>query len=464
MNTNNEDFEKLKAVIAREKKLIGEITSLKNFMKDADVGEQRIIDSQIEMIEQTIRKTNEEIPTILSKINIAGSLMNIPGKMSGNPMMGTQPLPVAGRTSAISATPNSSWKSLTQRSLPEPVRVDTASDTPGKTYNMKELMPIGLERVTLRRMKKKEKKEEVVKEREASNYIKVANEWFSKLSDKIIGEKTFFEMERDLIKANLQFTPRSYISVTLLSTCVAFLCSIVLALFFFFFKISPTLPIIFMNTNPIGTRLLIALAIIVLTPVITFLIMYAYPGMEKGSNESRIEEELPFATIHMSAISGSMIDPSKIFNIIITTHEYPYLEKEFKKLINEINLYGYDLVSALRNSAYNTPSRKLSELLNGLATTINSGGYLPEFFDKRSQTLLFENRLEQEKKNKGAETFMDIYISLVIAAPMILMILLMMMKISGLGISMSTQMITVIMVVAVGMINLVFLGFLQLKK
>jgi flagellar protein FlaJ len=166
----------------------------------------------------------------------------------------------------------------------------------------------------------------------------------------------------------------------------------------------------------------------------------------------------------MSAISGSMIDPSKIFSIMITTREYPYLEKEFKKLINEINLYGYDLVSALRNSAYNCPSKKLSELFNGLATTINSGGNLPDFFDKRSQTLLFENRLEQEKKTRAAETFMDMYISLVVAAPMILMILLMMMKISGLGIQMSTKMITIIMVSAVTMINIIFLGVLQLKK
>jgi hypothetical protein len=59
---------------------------------------------------------------------------------------------------------------------------------------------------------------------------------------------------------------------------------------------------------------------------------------------------------------------------------------------------------------------------------------------------------------------MDIYISLVVAAPMILMILLMMMKISGLGVAMSTQMITIVMVVAVTMINIVFLTFLQLKK
>ena len=78
--------------------------------------------------------------------------------------------------------------------------------------------------------------------------------------------------------------------------------------------------------------------------------------------------------------------------------------------------------------------------------------------------MLFENRLEQEKKTKAAETFMDMYISLVVAAPMILMILLMMMKISGLGIQMSTKMITIIMVGAVTLINIVFLGVLQLRK
>ncbi|MCX6750121.1 MAG: type II secretion system F family protein [Candidatus Pacearchaeota archaeon] len=456
MKTDTEDFEKLRMVISREKKMIAEISSLENYMKNADVGEQRIIDSQIDITQQTIRRTNEEIPVILEKISLGERpLLIVPGKN----MVSTS-APAAETPAVKEKIPVKPLKPL-----PEPVKIDApVSEGSEKIYTIKELKPVGLEKVTLKRMKKKEKKVEAQKERQANSYVKYANQIFSKISDKIIIHKTFKDMERDLIKANLRFTSRSYISVILLSTCIAFLASILIAVFFFFFKISPNLPILLKNTGEIGTRLLISLAIIIFAPILTFIMMYTYPGMEKSSTENRIEEELPFATIHMSAISGSMIDPSKIFNIIITTHEYPFLEKEFKKLINEINLYGYDLVSALRNSAYNTPSKKLSELLSGLATTINSGGYLPEFFDKRSQTLLFENRLEQEKKNKSAETFMDIYISLVIAAPMILMILLMMMKISGLGISMSTSMITIIMVVAVTMINIVFLTFLQLKK
>ncbi|HEB47155.1 MAG TPA: hypothetical protein ENI22_01670, partial [Candidatus Pacearchaeota archaeon] len=171
-----------------------------------------------------------------------------------------------------------------------------------------------------------------------------------------------------------------------------------------------------------------------------------------------------FAAIHMSAISSSMIEPSKIFSIIISTKEYPYLEKEFIKLQNEINIYGYDLVTALRNRSFNSPSRKLSELFNGLATSITSGGNLSDFFEKRSQSLLFEHRLDKEKQSKASETFMDIYISVVIAAPMILMLLLMMMRISGLGISLSPSMITLIMVLGVTLINIFFLTFLHLKQ
>ncbi|MGY4884754.1 MAG: type II secretion system F family protein [Nanobdellota archaeon] len=461
MRTDTEDFEKLRSTIARENKIIAEMTSLGNYMKNADVGEQRIIDSQIDIMEQTLRKTNEELPSILDKITGNGykPLLNVPGK---NNLPASTNAPVKPLPAPPSAQPMRERTPL--KSLPEPVKVNTLTEEPGKTYTLKELKPVGLEKVTLKRMKKKEKAVEVVKERKPSEFLKFANQLFAKTADKMLNEKTFDELERDLIKANLQFTPRSYLSFTFLCTVIAIGIGFIIALFFFFFSISANLPIIIKNTGDVATRLLVSIIIFLLTPVLTFVIMYSYPGMEKSSTGNRIDEELPFATIHMSAISGSMIDPSKIFDIIITTKEYPFLEKEFKKLINEMNLYGYDLVSALRNSAYNTPSRKLSELLNGLATTINSGGYLPEFFDKRSQTLLFENRLEQEKKNKGAETFMDIYISLVIAAPMILMILLMMMKISGLGISMSTQMITIIMVTAVTMINLMFLAFLQLKK
>jgi flagellar protein FlaJ len=166
----------------------------------------------------------------------------------------------------------------------------------------------------------------------------------------------------------------------------------------------------------------------------------------------------------MSSISGSGISPVEIFKIIGRSKEYPNLRREIKKVINQINIYGYDLVTALGNVSKRTPSQKLSELFNGISTTVNSGGDLSEFFEKRAESLLIGYRIEREKFTKIAETFMDLYISLVIATPMLLMLLLIMITLSGTNLGISSFYMNLIIISIVALINFFFLAFLQIRQ
>jgi flagellar protein FlaJ len=323
---------------------------------------------------------------------------------------------------------------------------------------------------SLRTKNEKREKEELNKKTKSSakekpnKFIEISNKFFAEYSRKLLKQGKFNSVERDIIKAKMPFVPTGYISAIFFATILAVFGGILLFVFFLFFNVSSQLPIVTLANEAFSIRFLKVFWLIFLAPISVFAFMYYYPSMEKKSVETKINRELPFATIHMSAISGSMIDPSNIFRIIISTKEYPCLEKEFTRLLNEINIYGYDLVTALRNIAGNSPSRKLAELFTGLATTISSGGDLPNFFDKRSESLLFEYKIDRQKQVKTSETFMDVYISVVIAAPMILMLLLVMIRISGLGFSLSTSAITLITVMGVFLINIVFLGFLHLKQ
>jgi len=321
-----------------------------------------------------------------------------------------------------------------------------------------------MEKKTIKRLKKTRSEVLHKKTKKPSKYVAFANKIFWKQSLKLSKKPLFINFKRNLVKANMDFVPTSYISVMFLSTLIAAIIGFFIFMFFVFFNIGIDFPIITMAKEAFFPRFLKIFWIVIVAPLLTFISVYVYPSAEKSYIENKINQEIPFATIHMSAISQSMLEPSKIFSIIISTGEYPFLKREFTKIINQVNVYGYDLVTALRNVAFYSPSQKLSELLNGLATTINSGGILPEFFDKRAQSLLFEYRVDREKSTKSAETFMDIYISLVIAAPMILMLLLIMMRISGLGVPISTSMITLIMILGVSTINALFLIFLQLKQ
>ncbi len=430
MISDENSLAKLKEMISRERKIVKEMASLFTVLERTSQEERRMVYSQLVSLKNSLKKTNEGVLKKLEKISLIKPLD------SKRQIKDSQKNPI---------------KQIITKTLP-------------KIKLKKKIKLLELEKRTLKRLKKK--KEKIIKQKikKPSIYVKTSNKIFSNLSISFVDRKMFRSLKRDLIKASLQFTLASYISVILFTTLLSIIAGIFAFLFFLFFNFGAEIPFITKITESIGERFLKVFWILFVVPIGTFLIMYFYPSLEKKSTESRINQELPFATIHMSAISGSMIEPSKIFNIIISTKEYPYLEKEFTKLINKINIQGDDLVSALRSSAFNSPSAKLAELFNGLATTINSGGDLQRFFNKRAESLLFEYRIRREKYTRSSETFMDIYISVVIAAPMIFMLLLMMMKISGLGISISTSMISLIMILGVSLINIVFLTFLHLRQ
>jgi len=449
-------MKELKSNVEKEKKVVRELSILyKQFTKLKGDEEKKMIAAQIQSLKKHLKEANDRAFRNLKSMYLAKPLPKITEKPEPKPL--EKPV-----TKPLSTTPQQLF--ITQSKSPN-LEISAGPTKRKKLLKLdKGLRLIGLEKETLKRLRKKEKKVKVVKKKKPNNYAKRANTLFSKNSIKVLEKPIFKSLERDLIKANMQFTPTTYVSIIYFTTLLSILAGIFLAVFFLFFKVSAELPFLSLITEDLGLRFLKVFWLVIAVPIVTFFIMYFYPSLEKKSTSHRIEHELPFAAINMAAISGSLIDPSKIFNIIITTKEYPYLAKEFTKIMNEINIHGYNFVGALRNASFNSPSKKLAELFSGLATTINSGGDLPNFFEERSKSLLFEHRLEKEKQSKAAETFMDIYISLVVAAPMILMLLLIMMKISGLGVAMSTNTITLIMVLGVAVINVVFLTFLEIKK
>jgi len=440
----NPSIEKLRENILKEKKIINEINSLFNYFKNTnDPQEKKMISLQIENLKEPLQKIGREVIGSTEKFSLF------------------KPLRPGQKTIPVKPLISKTVQDIQKTSKETPVQA--SRKTPEKEKD-KKLRPDSLEKLTLKRIKKKKEKVVKKKEKKPSKYVKTSSRFFYNTSMSFLKKRFFRKLKRDLIKSNINFVPATYISIIFFTTVVSLIVSVLIVLFFLFFNISALPPFITLIEESIGIRFLKIFWIIFALPAVTFIFTYLYPSLEKKSLENKINRELPFAAIHMSSVSGSMIEPSKIFNIIISTKEYPNLEKEFIKLQNEINIYGYDLVTALRNRSFNSPSRKLADLFNGLATTITSGGNLPEFFEERSRSLLFEHRLDMEKQLKTAETFMDIYISVVIAAPMILMLLLMMMRISGLGISLSPFMISVVMILVISLINIFFLTFLHIKQ
>jgi len=447
------NIEALKENVKHEREIIKEISSIFGHLdtvKDLEKSGYKINQEERKLLENTVK-------SLMSQMNIIND--STPDLVRTLSLFKEVP----------SKKPEQAKQDLVSFKYNSPVtEADRTMVTVKKSQKGKFIKELSLTDTTINKLKKKyhflepNKKEEQFKK--PSLYAKTSNKLFSEVSRNLVKKGYFMDLTKELKKANMPFLSHTYISMAFFTALISLFVAFALLIILLFFSLSP------LNFfGPVEESILIRFLkffwIVIAIPIATFFILAYYPSIEKKAIEKKINQELPFVSIHMAAIAGSNVEPTNIFSIIALGQEYPYTRKEIKKILNQINLYGYDLVSALRSSAGFTASSKLSELFSGFATTITSGGNLEAFLAKRADTLIFDYKTESEKAIRSAETFMDIYISVVIAAPMILTLLLVMMSISpALNFGLEPSAMNMLILLAVALINIVFLVFLHLRQ
>ncbi len=421
--------------INTEIEILREISNYLRRAEYASPSERKLLMVAVDSLRASARMINNSMPKLLDEVNIASKLPRASAK-------------------------NQELEKVSFKRLDS--RIHVILNVEDRDKFIKEL---SISEDLLKRVKKQDLSQPTAGEgiSKSRPYLKISNSLFLKQSMALIKKGYFDSLYMNLKKANLPILLSSYVSMILFSMLLSFVFSVFIWIFLIFFQFSLDASPFFLSLVTEGhlTRVLKFIWLPLAIPLFTFIALYNYPSSERESLAHRIEQELPFAVIHMSSISGSGIEPTEIFKIIGASSEYPALRGEIRKILNQINLYGYDLITALHNVSKSTPSPRLAELFSGLAVTVTSGGELSKFFEKRAESLLLTYRLDREKYTKTSETFMDIYISVVIAAPMILMVLMIMMQISNMGSGMFSP-LTVVLIVC--LINLLFLVFLIMKQ
>lgn len=326
------------------------------------------------------------------------------------------------------------------------------SITVKKADREKYLKELQIDKETLKKIKKAaaRKKEEKIEEyKKAGFFLKTAARLFSKISLNLSQKPFFRSINLNLRKANMPYLLPTYVSMSFLASIIAFFPLLLICAMLFYIK-------------AIGIIALILIPLLV--PAAVFSAALAYPKMEASSANSKIEEELPFAVIHMSAIAGSGVEPTRVFRILAKSPEYPAISKEMKKLVNLINFYGYDLTTALAETAKSTSSKKLAELLNGMVMLISSGGNMQEYLSKIASDTLLDYKLKRKRFVSIAETYADIYTGLMIAAPLMFMLLLMMINLIGGSFGgFNAETLALIGIGIIALVNMGFLIFLEVS-
>lgn len=164
----------------------------------------------------------------------------------------------------------------------------------------------------------------------------------------------------------------------------------------------------------------------------TYVARYYYPRYVVSGRRRAVDITLPHAITYMYAQShGGMNLVEVVRSMADATDTYGEVANEFDMIVRDMDLFGNDLLTAIRNARNLTPSDNLEGFLDDLLGVIDAGGDVTNFFEDQSAKYLEEAAEEQEDFLETLSILSEVFIVGFIAAPLFLIVTLMVISFLG---------------------------------
>ncbi|WP_435333634.1 type II secretion system F family protein [Haloarchaeobius sp. TZWWS8] len=188
-----------------------------------------------------------------------------------------------------------------------------------------------------------------------------------------------------------------------------------------------------------------------------WLFRYHYPRNVVSNRKRAINVVLPHAITYMYAMSYGGMNLVEVFKALAASEDtYGDVAAEFDMIVRDMELFGNDLFTAIRNARNLTPSDNLEQFLDDLVSMLDSGGDVTSFFEDQASHYAATAKEEQEEFLETLSVLSEIFIVAFVAAPLFVIVTLMV--ISFLGGSTLSQMAVLIYVgLPLGMVGFLLL-------
>jgi len=246
---------------------------------------------------------------------------------------------------------------------------------------------------------------------------------------RIIGEKTarflplFKGVDVNLRRSGMKINFKAYVSLAILTTLLFSLTtlSVTFLSLLFVFRLS----LLSSSLFGIGTSLFAGAS--------TLICFYVYPIYHADNFKRNMETELPFTTGYMAILAGAGVSPERMLRSLAQMDVSRAVSNEAKTITRDVELFGYDIISALEASSKRTPSERFREFLEGFIATIHSGGNLVKYFSERSRQYMKLEKIAMRRLSDTLGVLSEFYVTLLVAGPLILVVMLAVMAMLGGG-------------------------------
>lgn len=233
----------------------------------------------------------------------------------------------------------------------------------------------------------------------------------------------FRDLDSNLNKSELKINFKIYVGLTLLLT--ALISSTV-------FVVIPILAIFILGL-PLLSSLLFGIGGGMFAGAFSIIASYVYPLYQADKLKRELEDELPFTTGYMAILSSAGVSPEKMFESLSLLTAPLAVSSEAKDIVRDVNLFGLDIISALEKSSKRTPSERFREMLEGVISTIHSGGNLATYLRGKTKDYMKLKRIGLKRYSDTLSILSEFYVTLLLTGPLLLIIMLSVMAMLGGG-------------------------------
>lgn len=233
----------------------------------------------------------------------------------------------------------------------------------------------------------------------------------------------FKDLDVNLKKSGIKINFKAYVSTVILASLLlsTSIMIFVPVLLFFIFKLSLFLSLLF----GVGVSLFAG--------ALTVIGFYFYPIYRADSLKRALEDEMPFTTGYMSILAGAGVPPDFIWRSLAQIDSSLSISNVARTVVRDIELFGFDAISALETTSKRTPSERFKEMLEGFISVVHSGGNLAKYLRDRSQQYMKLKQIALRRFSDTLGVLAEFYVTLIVAGSLIFVVMLAVMAMLGGG-------------------------------
>ncbi|MGI0129536.1 MAG: type II secretion system F family protein [Thermoplasmata archaeon] len=231
-------------------------------------------------------------------------------------------------------------------------------------------------------------------------------------------------LEENLVKAHMRMRADEFLATVYATAVVAAIGTVAAGV---------ALAVIFISSGSELLGLLLGIALPVFGTIGAFYGLQGSPASRAKVRGRKIDQKISPAMSFVSAMASADVNVDQIFKELGRQKIYGEVAEEAAWITRDTELLGVDILTAIRNGAQRSPSKRFQDFLQGVVTTATSGGQLKPYFLLKAEQYERENKLAQLQRVETMGLLAETFVTVVVAFPLFLVIIISIFAIIGGG-------------------------------